>query len=78
MRKYVMNKNVMHNGKSYKKGDEIQESHDGFKEIVSGGHADELKFEDAAEAPVEDAPEAPAAEGSADEESHSKRHGRRR
>ena len=37
--KHIMNKNVIHNGKSYAKGSEILPSDDGFKSIVDAGHA---------------------------------------
>ena len=44
MKKYVMNKNVEHNGKPYSKGQEIKPSDEGFKSIVQAGHADEIGF----------------------------------
>lgn len=46
MKKYLLNKNVLHNGISYQKGQEIRPCNVGFKEIVSQGHADELIFAD--------------------------------
>lgn len=39
MKKYIMNKNVDHNGKFYAKGSEIGDGDPGFKDIVKAGHA---------------------------------------
>lgn len=44
MKKYLMNKNVNHNGKDYLKGSEIKEGDDGFKSIVDSGHTDSFDF----------------------------------
>lgn len=41
--KYVMNKNVVHNGKSYPKATEIEEGSEGFNELKEAGHVDELQ-----------------------------------
>lgn len=51
MKKFLMNKNVEHNGKSYAKGSEIKEGEPGFKDIVQAGHA--VAVEDKAEIKVE-------------------------
>ncbi len=60
MKKYVMNKNVEHNGKPYPKGTEIKESDDGFKNLVQAGHADELEVSGAkAESEPSEQPEQP-------------------
>lgn len=37
--KAVMNKNVIHNGKAYDKGNEISASDEGFEMLVKAGHA---------------------------------------
>lgn len=44
MKKYLMNKNVEHNGKMYLKGAEIKEGDLGFNDIVNKGHADVFDF----------------------------------
>lgn len=44
MKKYVMNKNVMHGGKMYANGVEIGEGDPGFKELVQSGHATVMTF----------------------------------
>lgn len=50
---HKLNKDVLHNGKSYLKGSKIKSSDEGFKAIVDGGHADPLDVEEKAEAPAE-------------------------
>ena len=60
MKKYVMNKNVIHSGKAYSAGQEIRESDAGFKELVQAGHANVMNFADEGQAPapmVEASPE---------------------
>lgn len=37
--KAIMNKNVIHNGKSYDKGSEINKGDDGYEMLVNAGHA---------------------------------------
>jgi hypothetical protein len=46
MKKYVMNKNVLHSGNMYPKDSEICESDAGFEELVKLGHASVLEFKD--------------------------------
>ncbi len=62
MKKYKMNKNVMHNGKNLPAGSELTEDMVGFKELVEQGHADVFVFKGEGEPdeapPVED--EAPS------------------
>lgn len=55
--KYMMNKNVTHNGKFYAKDSEISASDDGCKSLVNAGHAVAVGSK-AVEAPVESAPQA--------------------
>ncbi len=44
MKKYMMNKNVLHNGKMYASGTELVEGADGFKDLVQAGHATVMTF----------------------------------
>lgn len=46
MKKYIMNKAVVHDGQMYVKGSELLASHKGFESLVKDGHADELIFSD--------------------------------
>lgn len=57
MKKYLMNKNVVHNGKDYPNGSELKESDDGFKSLIAQGHATELKFADPVEVKAEESEE---------------------
>jgi hypothetical protein len=72
MKKYVMNKNVMHDGKQFLKGDEI----DGKHPLVADGHADELVFKGEAVGSA-DEPSFPEPEVEVEEKHHSKKHGRK-
>ena len=54
MKKYLMNKNVEHDGKFYAKGVEISEGDKGYKELIEMGHADEFLFKDEAPADADD------------------------
>lgn len=45
MKKYIMNKNVIHDGQMYSKNSEIKNSDKGFKELVHSGHANEIEIE---------------------------------
>ena len=67
-----MNKNVMHDGKQFAKGAEVEAAHP----LVAQGHADEFVFKGET---VDAAPEAPSfAEAEAEAvEKHSKKHGRK-
>ena len=57
MKKYLMNKNVEHNGRKYLSGSEIKPSDPGFKEIVQSGHAKEFVFDDEDTKPIRDVEE---------------------
>lgn len=46
MKKYLVNKDIDHDGKLYKKGSEIKEGDKGFKEILNAGHAQMFEFAD--------------------------------
>lgn len=37
---FVVNKNIIHNGKSYPKDTEIKKTDDGFDELIKTGHVD--------------------------------------
>lgn len=58
----VMNKNVIHNGKSYPKGSEILPSDDGFQQVKNSGHVDEIEGEAQAEMSAPEAAEEQQAE----------------
>ena len=60
MKKHVVNKNIMHNGKPYVKDSSIKESDEGFKMLHDAGHISSISFED--EAASEVAPELPSGE----------------
>ncbi len=45
-----MNKNVLHNGKSYPKDTEIKQGDSGFEELVEKGHATVVVFRNGDEA----------------------------
>ena len=49
MKRYLMNKNVDHNGKKYAKGVEISKGDEGFEEIIQAGHADALNLKESSE-----------------------------
>lgn len=69
MKKYLMNKNVEHNGKMYAKGSEIQEGDDGFEEIVKKGHAQVLDLKDGEASPKMEEPKSNWKEAQPDKES---------
>lgn len=56
MSKYLMNKDVIHDGEIYKKGSELKPSAKGFKTLVQSGHA--VVMAGVGEQPVEVKPEA--------------------
>jgi hypothetical protein len=45
MKLYKLNKNILHNGKTYAKDSFIKESDDGFKSIVANGHCEIISDE---------------------------------
>ncbi len=55
---FLLNKNVLHNGKSYPKGSEIKKGDDGFEALVKNGHAEEAKSVAHAEGGSSEQPEA--------------------
>lgn len=62
MSKYLINKNLIHNGVHYKKHQIVNESIDGFKDLLKMGHISEVPLKDLIEEKVEEkAEEKPAA-----------------
>jgi hypothetical protein len=39
---YIANKNLEHNRKEIKKGDEVKQSDAGFKDLLAAGHLDQV------------------------------------
>lgn len=70
MKKHVMNKNVIHNGKHYPKGSELKADDKAFEQMVSDGHAHSMEFSDDGAAEQE-------LPSQVEEQPQSKKHGRK-